>query len=363
MGYPVRTLATISQSVRGAVRQYLPGTDASLKQNVLTVIGKVQSLLAFEYELRLQWLYNQLFLTSATSEAIVVLQAAEYGVLRKPAAAATGGIAGMAAPNIIYPSGVRFVSGAQTYVTSEPFVVDALGNYSARVRAEKPGEITNRDNGAVLTLVDPSLYPDIATTAIVDADGLGGGADIESVEDLRQRGLRRKRTPPQGGALPDYERFALDVPGVVCAWARKFANGSGTVGTWVLFKGRENGIPTPADLNAVQAHIDELRLVRVDFHAVAPRAMPVDLTIALSPDTAATRSAVTAALATFFDATSRLSRIRPSLPGDPFTLPIAWISEVISTTPGEASHTVIEPPGAVVFAPGDMPVLGTVEWA
>jgi uncharacterized phage protein gp47/JayE len=363
MGYSVRALATISQSVRGAIRQYLPGTDASLKQNVLTVIGKVVSLLAYEYELRVAWLYNQLFLTSATSEAIVVLQAGEYGVLRKPAAAASGLISGSAAANGIYPSGVRFLSGAQIYVTIAPFVADALGAYTANVRAEKPGNETNRDAGAVLTLVDPSLYPDFATTAIVGAGGLGGGADDETVEDLRQRALRRKRTPPQGGALADYERFALEVPGVVNAWARKFANGNGMVGAWVLFKGRENGIPTPSDLATVQAYIDERRLVRVDFQAVAPHPSPVDIVLALSPDSTATRAAVTAALTAFFDATSPASRIRPSLPDDPFVLPLAWISEAVSTSPGEASHTIIEPAANLSFAPGEMPVLGAIAWA
>ena len=53
MSLATRSLDEISRTVRGAFRQYLPGTDASLKNNVLTVIGKVVTLLAREYELRL----------------------------------------------------------------------------------------------------------------------------------------------------------------------------------------------------------------------------------------------------------------------------------------------------------------------
>ena len=56
MPFSPRGLTTISQSVRGAFRQYLPGTDAAIRQNVNYVLGKVIALLAREYELRLEWL-------------------------------------------------------------------------------------------------------------------------------------------------------------------------------------------------------------------------------------------------------------------------------------------------------------------
>lgn len=362
MAYPTRSLAEISQAVRGAIRQYLPGTDASLKQNVLYVIGKVMTLLAGEYELRLAWLYDQLFLTTATSDAIVRLQAAEYGIYQKPAAAAFGTVSGTAAPNITYPSGVRWVSGATSYASSQPFTADALGRFTAKVRAEKPGRATNRDAGAVLNLADPALWPDISENVTVDGAGLGGGADAETMEELRARALWRKRTPPQGGALTDYERFALEVPGVVAAWARQFTNGFGTVGTWVLFAGRPAGIPTQADIEAVQRYIEDRRLVRADFVAAAPRPVPVDLTIALSPDTVTARAAVFAALSDFFDAARSGARIRPGLPGDPFTLPRSWLSEVISTSAGEDSHRLLVPSVDLEFGSGDLPVLGTVNW-
>lgn len=363
MAFPTRSLAEISQTVRGAIRQYLPGTDASLKQNVLYVIGKFVALLAGEYELRLAWLYDQLFLTSASNEAIVRQQAAEYGIYQKPAAPASGEINGHAEPNATYPAGVRWVSGAFTYVSTQPFTADALGRFTAPVRAEKPGADTNRDFDAELSLVDPGIYTAMATTATVTEAGLGGGADVESIEALRARALKRKRTPPQGGALTDYERFAMEIPGVVAAWARQFTNGFGTVGTWVLFAGRLNGIPTEADVETVQAYIESRRLLRADFLAAAPRPVPVDLTIALSPDTATSRAAVTASLAAFFDATSAGARIRPGLPGDDFILPVAWLSEVISTTTGEDSHRLVDPASGLGFGPGDLPVLGTITWA
>lgn len=362
MSLVVRSLDEISKTVRGAFRQYLPGTDASLKNNVLYVIAKVQTLLSREYELRLEWLAKQLFLTSASSEAIIRLQAGEYGLRLKPAAAATGAIVGTGAAHQVYPSGVRFVSSGTTYVSTASFQADALGNFRATVVAETAGSATNREADAVLLLADASLYPTLSQEAAVDGDGLGGGADVEAVEALRVRALLRKRTPPQGGALPDYERWALDIPGVVKAWSAKFAGGFGTVGTWVLFAGRPNGIPTDADLAVIQSTIVAKRLVRAEFVAVAPVPKPVDLAVRLSPDTAAQRAAVMAALSTFFDAAGRDTRLRPGLPDDPFTLPRAWLSEAISTTPGEFSHSLIEPAYDLAFQPGELPVLGAITW-
>ncbi len=363
MSFTVRSLTDISQAVRGAIRQYLPGTDASLKQNVLYVIAKVQALLAAEYELRLAWIHDQLFLTTATSEAIVRLQAAEYGIYRKPPAPASGMIEGQGQAHQTWPAGVRWLSGAQSYVSSAPFTANAIGRFSAQVRAEAGGLATSREAGAVMNLADAGLYPELGATATVAAAGLGGAADVETLDELRARALKRKRTPPQGGALADYERWALEVPGVRAAWARQFANGFGAIGTWVLFAGRPNGIPTEADLAAVQAHIESLRLVRAEFAAAAPRARPLDLAIRLSPDTAELRAAVTTALAELFDATAFGTRIRPGLPDDPFVLPAAWISEVISTTVGEDRHTLLLPGGDVSFYAGDLPVLGAIDWS
>jgi uncharacterized phage protein gp47/JayE len=363
MAFPIRSLDEISASVRGAMRQYLPGTDASLKQNALRVIGKVVSLLSHEYELRLSWIFRQLYLSTATSEAIIRLHCAEYRILQKPASAASGEVTGAAQAHATYPAGVRFISAGVTYVTTAPFTANAIGAFAVNVQAETAGASTNRDAAAELLLADPALYPTLPDMVSVSDGGLGGGADIEAIEDLRARGLKRKASPPQGGTLPDYENWALEVPGVVSAWAANFANGFGAVGVWILFKGRVNGIPEPADLAAVDAYIESLRLVRARYFTMAPIAKPVDISISLSPDTAAMRTAVTEALTVFFDATLEGTRLRPGLPDAPFTLPSAWLSEIISTVPGETSHILNTPASGSVFQPGELPVLGTITWA
>lgn len=362
MSFAARSLTEISKTVRGAIRQYLPGTDASLLQNVLYVVGKVLALLSREYELRLVWIYKQLFLTTATWEPIIRLHAAEYGIFQKPASAAGGTVTGTGAPSETYPAGIRYVSGAVTYVIIAPFTANAIGDFTATVRSEQVGASANRGEDAVLNLADPILHPDLSGEVVVAEGGIGGGADIENMDSLKARGLQRKAQPPQGGALPDYERWAREVPGVVAAWAANMANATGAIGVWVLFAGRPNGIPTQADAAAVDAHISDKRIVRGQYYTLVATPRPVDIRLALSPDTLAQRAAITNALVEFFDATRPDTRLRPGLPGNPFVLPRAWISEVISITPGEDSHKLVEPAIDVSFQPGDLPVLGQVEF-
>lgn len=360
MPFRPRDLTAISQSVRGSFRQYLPGTDATIRQNVNYVLGKVIALLAREYELRLEWLYKQLFLSTATDLEHIRIHAADYRIYQKPASAASGSIAGTGAASTTYPAGVRWYSGGVTYVSTAPFMSDASGAWAAAVQAEQTGALTNRAPDAVMTLADAALFPTLSPQALVGAAGLGGGADLEDKESLRQRGLARKAQPPQGGALPDYEQFARDVPGVLKAWAWQFTDGIGSIAVYFLFEGRENNIPAPSDVAAVQAAIEARRLIRVDDAvAIAPIPAPVNVGIEdLSVDTADVRAAIEESLARVF-----VERARPGIAADPFVLPVSWISEAISTATGEDRHTLVAPATDLMFTGGAIPVLGTVTYA
>lgn len=361
MSYEAKSLDELGQAARAAFRQYLPGTDATLAQNVLYVVAKVLALLMREAELRLATIYRQLFLSTATWESAIRLHAAEFNLSAKPASAASGVITGKAAPHQSYPAGARLMSGGITYVITGPFVAGALGDFSAEIAAERTGADTNRLAGATFDVVDKTLYPDFAEI-VAGPDGIGGGAAMETLDELRRRALAVKASPPQGGALQDYERWAMEVPGVSNAYAAVYSNSIGHVGVWCLFGNRANGIATPADLDKVEAHVGGLRLVRGAFTATTPAAIAVDITVRLSPDTEATRRSVTAALNALFDARLPGSRIRPGLPGQPFALSKSWISEVISAAVGEDAHALAEPVGDLVFQPGEMPVLGVIDW-
>lgn len=360
MAYEARTLDVLGARARALFRQYLPGTDAWLQQNVLYVAAKVVAMFWREYDLRLVWIYKQMFTRTATDIAVLRMKGADVGIYQKSAAPAAGRVTGTGVAGQSYAAGVRFLSGGVSYVSSASFTAAPDGSFSAAVVAEAKGSTTNRDAGAVLNLADPSLYPTLSASVTVTADGLGGGADIEEIESFRARILERQARPPQGGALPDYERFALEVPGVTKAWAVAFEGGIASIAIYFLFKDRPSGIPTGGDEAVVQAHIDAKRMVRVDdVVAQGPIAAPVAITIAdLTVDSDDVRAAIAANLAAMFT-----TKARPGTAGSPFVLSRSWISEAISAAAGEDSHRLVLPAGDLTFTGGEYPVLGIISYA
>jgi uncharacterized phage protein gp47/JayE len=96
--------------------------------------------------------------------------------------------------------------------------------------------------------------------------------------------------------------------------------------------------------------------MNVDAFAVAPTLTPVNITINLTPNTTATRQAVTAAIADLF--------YREAAPGLPAstqgTLRLSRLREVISLAVGEAYHQLIAPVADVSPTVGALLVPGTI---
>jgi uncharacterized phage protein gp47/JayE len=193
----------------------------------------------------------------------------------------------------------------------------------------------------------------------VSALGIGGGADLEGDAALRERVLFRKRMPPHGGAAHDYVIWAREIPGVTRVFVDPVnaVNARTTIGVWFLMDDTyANGIPQGADVDIVEAHIDELRPAGAVVDIAAPTAVPVAITIdGLVPDTQDVREAVKAELADLFRRAMRVSTLT-----DPFTLKISKIWEAISAASGEDSHTLTLPAADLDLTVGQVPTLGTV---
>jgi uncharacterized phage protein gp47/JayE len=358
MAWSIRSLADGSARLRGAFRQYMPGTDSALRNNFVTVTVKVLAALAHEFELRMAYLSQQMFLATATGQYLVML-ASDVGIYRKPASPASGAIRGTGTPGVTYPAGIRFVSGTSTYLSIASALGAGTGELVIAVRSEEFSATANRDVDGVLTFTDPVLWPDLSREWLVTAGGIGGGADAEGDESLRTRALQRKRNPPGGGTLADYERVASSVPGVAKAWAYRDTLSPGFIVVFFLFEGRVNSIPEASDVATVQAAIDAERLIRVDDNVVrGPIPHPVEIYIAgLSVDTDDLRSAISVNLQAMLR-----DRCRPGIPVEPFTLSRSWISETISQTVGENSHVLVSPSSDIVLTNGEFPVLGAITY-
>lgn len=360
MPFPRPTLEEIIERIRGDIDAFLPGADSRLKRSVLDVLaiaygGAVHLLYGF-----IAFLSRQLFVDQAETE-LLDQHAAFWNVPRLAAVFADGPVRFTGVNGTDIPAGTEISrSDGQVFLT-DILVTVVGGQADVIVFAETAGIIGNTLDGTTLSLVSPISGIDAESTVITDAehaDGIDGGVDEESDESLRARILLRIRTPPQGGAVSDYEQQAKEVPGVTRVFVRPLNRGLGTVD---VFFTRDNDvpiIPDSSEVQEVQDHIDPLKPVTADFLAIAPIALDLDVTLKLEPNTTVVQDAVKEELEDLL--------FREAAPGDGSgvgTIFLSQIGEAISIAAGEIRHeiTVINgvSPADVVPGGGELLVLGT----
>lgn len=316
-------------------------SDAEVYARV--VAGVTHGLYGF-----IDWLSRQVIYDTAEAE-ILDRWASIWGVMRKPAAAATGSVTFTGLIGAVVPAGqlLQALDGVQYQTTADATFVGAT--VVAAIEALTPAAAGNRAAGQTLTLATPvaGVQPGALATA------LSGGADIETDEALRARLLSRIQTPPHGGSAADYVAWALEVSGVTRAWCYPLELGPGTVTVRFMRDDDASAIPDAGEVAAVQAYIDALRPVTAQVSVLAPVAAPLNFTIAVTPNTAAVKAAVQAELADLI--------LRQAQPGG--TLLISKIRSAISAAAGEDNYVMTVPAADVVSGVGAISTLGVITWA
>jgi len=328
-----------------------PGGDARLRNSALNVLARVNAGSAHGLYGFLEWLSRQILPDTADAE-ILARHAAWWNVVRRPASFAKGQVTITGSNGAIIPAGtlLRRADGVEYATDAE--VIIAGGAVQAMVTATAAGAAGNAAEGVKLNFLSP--VAGVNSQAAVAAGGLTGGFDDEDDESLRARLVERIRKPPQGGNEDDYVRWAKEVPGVTRVWVtREMGVGTVTV-RFVMDDKPDTIIPSPAEVAAVQAHIDEpgVRPHTADVFVVAPIPKPLDLTIRLEPNTQAVRDAVTAEL-------KDLLR-RDSKPAGKILL--SRIREAVSIAAGESDNSVLSPADDFVCGIGEIAVLGAITW-
>lgn len=345
-GFARPTLPTLVEQIRADLLARLSQDDV-LRRSDLEVQARVQAAALHAVYGFVSHLARQILPDTADSDWLD-RHASWWGIARKAASVASGTVTATATSGVTIPAGtVLQRAGVGDYATTAE-VTAADGTATLPVEAATAGAAGNLSAGALLTLVSP--IAGVQSTAVVVE--IAGGAEVESDDDLRARVRDRIRLPPHGGAEHDYEAWALEVAGVTRAWVYPSLAGIGTVGVCFVADGREDIVPTPAEVEAVQAYIDARRPVTADVTVFAPVADALDLSIELDPDSTATRAAVAAELADFLT--------REAEPGA--TIHLSRLREAISIATGEYRHDLVSPAADVVSDAGHIAILGTITW-
>lgn len=299
-----------AQSIEDITTSGVPGLTGLLRNAVLRVLAWAMAGLAYSVYGYADWIARMGVPFTAEDEFLYAW-AALIGVYPKAASSASGSATFTGAADSVLPLGtpLRRPNGT-TYETTTEASINTLGNVTVDVLALDVGADTNAAVGEAISIT--TSIAGVNAQGLV-ATALTGGADAETNEQLRARMLAKYRAPPQGGAVADYIEWATEVPGCTRAWCA--SEGAGGVIVWVMFDGNGNdGFPigtdgvsqyetrqslgtASGDQGLVADHIYPVQPVTAMVYVAGPIEHPIDVTLAnLTPDTAAIRSAISAAI-------------------------------------------------------------------
>jgi uncharacterized phage protein gp47/JayE len=325
----------------------LPGSDATLRRSNLNVLARMHAGVTHGLYGFIDWASRQIIYDTAEIEYLERWSTI-WGVQRLPAAFATGLVTLTGSNGAVIPAGTELQRADGVLYVTDADATITLGSATVPVMAGAAGADGNADSGAGLILTTPVAAVDSA--AITGA--LSGGADAETPAALLSRLLRRIQQPPHGGAKHDYEAWALQVPGVTRVWVSPGELGAGTVVVRFVRDYDDSMIPDAGEVATVQAYIDVRRPVTAQVTVAAPAAVPLDFTIAVTPNTQAVKDAVEAELADLIS--------REAVPGG--TLYLSHIQATISGAAGETNYTLTAPSADVVSAAGQITTMGAITW-
>jgi uncharacterized phage protein gp47/JayE len=316
---------------------------------------------------RLQTIFEMAFAETTFGEWLD-LRAAEHGVVRLPATAATGQVTFTGTNGTLIPGGTEVSTAATEGVDAQSFITDADvtiagGEAIAAVTAALAGTAGNVGAGAIQVPVDVIA----GVTGVTNAAGTTGGTDEETDADLLERLLFKVRNPGTSGNIADYVTWALeaheDVGGAAVV---PLEGGAGTVTVALI---DDDGQPSAAPVvTAVQNYIAPGgsnagtgkapigAAVTVEAADDVVINVAADLTIEAGYNQASVEAAVTEAVAAY------LREIAFATDND---VRIAKVTTAIIDTPGVADATTVTLNGGtsnITITTKQVGVLGPTTW-
>lgn len=347
----------------------LPLSSASeaLRRNLFTPLARALANAQHDLHIHGTWRWRQQFPRLCDADVLELYHTPmrlQGG--RKAAASAQGlvrlkGVAGKTIDN----DTVLNRNDSMTYTLPDGAIIGADGTVMARAICLTPCAAGNTEPGASLRLANPVSGVEGEVEVLVP--GLSGGADLESIESLRNRVDAAWRSPGEVGKSVDYENWVLEVAGVTRVWAVPKALGAGTVSVYFM-RDDDPVSPYPDALEcaAVLAHLDQTTYPAGEHYAFAPVPKLQDFTIRLMPNTPAVQAAAKDAVLRYLkNVAAPVKRDAfgvTALPPAGILIPRSQISDAISDAAGEWSHEILFPTADIVCGIGELLTANNFTW-
>lgn len=236
------------------------------------------------------WLYDQIF-TVSMDETALVRRGQEYRITRTPAQNWRGTATITGTDTTVVPAGTIWVGG--DYVYEQQAAVTISGSTTITLESLEAGDAVTPTIGDTLELSTPQTGVDREATV---ASTTQSGEDKEALEDYRARILFRQRNQPQGGAIPDWIAWTLEVAGIAEATIERASAGFINIYPITDDADPADRIPDSSKISEVQAYVTDQERAPIRAAAVttiAPTELDFDVDIAdLSPNDSATQAAI-----------------------------------------------------------------------
>jgi uncharacterized phage protein gp47/JayE len=383
------SLDTLRERIWQDLTNKLPGSNTALRLSNLRAFGEVEAGTTHLLYGRLYWNFLQLFPDTAELEYLEQW-ASIWGVRRSPATRGSGLITASAQSGArIMANDLLQIDGGNLQYRVRTQASEFNGQIRAPIDAVAFGLQSNIPTDTVLRF--QTVRTGVAPIATVLPEGVVGGADEDTDEELLQALLNRIQQPPHGGNKNDYEQWMYQVSGVTRAWCYPLERGLGTVvlrfmmddvravGTPGELQGND-GVPTNGDCEVVWRYIDTVRPVTADLgpndslelqppydpadpvpplvpwgwgyaFPPFPKAQPVVIQ-GLTPDSLDIRAAIEAELRDMIR--------HDTEPGKTLQLSAYYLA--IGTAPGVRQYRLVTPAADVTTLPGEIVTLGPISF-
>lgn len=341
MPFQRATLTTIRQRAAAQVAAEL-NVGSVLPKGVLAALSNALAGMSHSLHGHLDWLSHQFIPTEETDSAELERIGRLWGKTRKPAAGATGLVHCTGSGVATIPAGTIFkrADGAEyeTLASTDLVSDEADVEVEALVQDGVNGVATNATVGTTLSLSSPIAGVSSQAEVADQGGGLGlvNGSDLETDLQLLSRILQRVQTPPHGSAEADFIGWALEVSGVTRAWVITPWGLLGTIGVAFVRDGDAGSIfPNGAAVDDMQAYLEDpaRKPVTASIVAFAPSEETLDADITLTPNNAAVRAEVDAAIDDLL--------LREASVGG--TLKLSKLRQAIGNAPGVEDFVVNDP--------------------
>ncbi|KPA90598.1 putative phage Mu protein gp47-like protein [Pseudomonas asplenii] len=322
-------LAAILRDIRDLDSEADIGTDSDNYVRSAAVSAAIEGL----YQ-KIAWVYRQIFPDTADEEELVHA-AAIRGVPRKQPVAATGTVllSGVAGVELLQGAALTHVATGEQFTALAGAVIGSSGSVSVVVRAATVGIALNKLTGA-LVLTSPPLGMDSNAVFVGDTTG---GEDQEKAESLLARLLDVMQSPPAGGTVYDFKRWAKSVDGVADALVIPGRRGAGTVDVIIT---ASTGNPSAEVIARCLDYVLSQCSVIADVWVYAPTERVVDAAALVELEDGYTLAEVQAAADVAYSAL--LGAIQPRV-----TLKRSQIEAMINNLAGVVDRSVTAPAGNV----------------